>query len=411
MTPQFIIPAGFDTRDYLSYSLRRQHDCARWLVNTILRKLARRPDHSTAPVRLHAQHLKRMMGRRYVDIIRALMDGDVLHRTPYAVGSRSFGYCLDRRFAEQPHIRRDVEDSRLLRRIEELQQESRAKKLELFKPIHRQLAQLQRQLTIDSVEANRALAELPPESNPYDVQGILFRDIAEHRFRLTVGPVSHRVFNSITSMCRPVRKALRIHGSPLVGIDLKCCQPALLSMLIQGSCETTQIAKSGNHSKVHPCVSPETRPLADPSLWLRRDVRDFACRTSDGSLYDFLLEQVPGLSRDQLKRRFLCDVLAKKGKYDSAVEKAVAKLWPSVLEFVRHTNRFDRAELIRALQRAEASLVIEQVCSRIVDYHPGDFAITIHDAIYSHPEHAWAIEQAFESAFDEMGFSIGLEPA
>jgi hypothetical protein len=407
--PQLIVPAGFHPRDYLPYALRRDHDCARWLVSTILRKLASRPGKTLRPVALYSRHLERMMGRRYAMIVKALIDGHVVSRTHhYTVGERSFGYYLDRRFVDQPHIRVEITDDRLRNRIERFKDECRAKQLARFRPIHRELFRLQRQLRVDEGEAASIVAGLPPESNPFDVQGILLRDIIDHRYRMSIGPTSHRIYNAITSLARPARKALRIGGAPLAGIDLKCCQPALLAMLMQGNLKITQIAKTAEHSKVYTC--PDSLPALPPDC-VDADVRDFAFRTADGSLYDFLVERVPGQTRALLKRGFLRDFLAKKGCYDSPVENAVRNHWPSVHSFVRTTNRDDHAALIRALQRTEAWLVIDRVCGRLVDSRPDDFAITLHDAVYSHPDHTPAVRTAFGDTFDEMGFSIGLDAA
>lgn len=404
MTPQLIVSESFHPRDCLPYSLRRHHDIARWLVSTILQRTAYTPGKAIRPVRLYAPYLKHMMGRRYRDIIAAMLESSVIHRTPYRRGQHSFGYLLDNRFVLDRHVRVDVRNTKLIARIDERRREAHKKARECFLPIHKRLFRLQRQLTVDTAQAARLLKTIPVGSNPFDAQGILLANIADRQFKMTIGPSSGRIFNSITSMSRMVRPALRIDGEPLVGVDVCCCQPALLGMLIRGRLQPAQSAKSGKHSKVLRCLSAVLPVLPADCA----DVRAFADLSSRGSLYDFLQMALPGIARPLLKRRLLCDVFGKRGDYPSEVETAFVREFPNVHRFIREVNREDHAALLRTLQRCESLLVIEEVCDQLVQRHPEEFAITIHDAVYSHPRHITAVEHAFTDAFDKLGFHMRL---
>ena len=113
-----------------------------------------------------------------------------------------------------------------------------------------------------------------------------------------------------------------------------------------------------------------------------------------------------GFSRDVVKLAVLRDVLAKRGRYPSAVENAFRAAFPTVHRIVREVNRHDHGTLIRLLQRAESWLVIEQVAPRLLGRMP---IVTLHDAIYSKSPDAPKVADAFREVFEELGFEMALK--
>jgi hypothetical protein len=90
------------------------------------------------------------------------------------------------------------------------------------------------------------------------------------------------------------------------------------------------------------------------------------------------------LTRDDLKKRFLADVVAKRkanrhgDEYRSNVEDTFRRLFPTVYQFIRDINRdgWEHATLIRRLQQEESKLVIETVAADLVVRHPEVFVLT-----------------------------------
>lgn len=105
------------------------------------------------------------------------------------------------------------------------------------------------------------------------------------------------------------------------------------------------------------------------------------------------------------KKRFLVDVLAKRGGYPSKIEAAFRDRFPSVYEYIQRTNHEDHGELIRKLQRAEAELVIHSVAPRLVGRIP---FVSLHDALYAPLCDLDTVEEAFHDAFDEQGFTLAV---
>ena len=405
----FILPQSFDPLALLPKSLHKFADDARYVASTVLRKTARGQADDHGYVTLKAEYLRKVISeRRGRDVIESLLTAKGVHRKPYQVGVKSFSYRLDDRFRADPHIRRPIECRRLLRKLEHHAAICRQEADQRMQPVHRTLASLQQQLQIDGTESKAILTTLPVKSNPFDIQGVLVRDIIERRFRLSVGNYG-RVANSITSMKKEIRWALRCAGQPLAGVDISCAQPCLLSLLVR-MCSENVTSYNGC-----PVALPVVRPVCCPSVAL------FASCCLSGELFGLLGLRLRDAgvvwTREQVKKRFLADVLAKRkassrgAEYPSPIEDVFRAEFPGVWQFIREVNQqgWEHARLIRLLQQLESWLVIDQVCSRFVRRYPGEFVITIHDAAYVRPIMLGALVGVFDEVFELLKFRPTLK--
>ena len=99
--PKHLLPSEFDAEAIVG---PLKADAARWLVSTILRKLAVRDVDARGFAILSSTILERVMGHGYAKIVRALVDAGVLLRSPYRDG-RSSGYRLaDEHLAGMPRL-------------------------------------------------------------------------------------------------------------------------------------------------------------------------------------------------------------------------------------------------------------------------------------------------------------------
>ena len=408
-----VIPASFDPLELLPKPLHKFSDDARYLASTILRETAKGQGDEHGYVPLRAEYLRNVISeRRGRDVIQSLLGAEALYRKPYQVGVTSFQYRLGDRYQADPHIRLPIESKRLLRKLEQHSARCQEEADRRMKPIHHVLASLQHGLEIDAAESKVILSTLPSQSNPYDIQGILVRDILDRHFRLSVGSFG-RVANSITSMKRELRTALRCGGVQLAGVDISCAQPCLLSLLIR-FCQ-----KMSHHRLLAFWLPPVALPPVPVACC--SSVARFADACLSGELFGLLGQRLHDAgviwTRDEVKKRFLCDVLAKKkastagAEYPSAIEDVFKAEFPGVWRFIRDVNSdgYEHANLIRLLQQMEAWLVVEQVCGRFVQRHPGEFVITIHDAAYVRPKMLGALVDTFEDVFKELDFRPQLK--
>jgi hypothetical protein len=359
-TYTFTLPRGFDVSEFLPARLLTRADDARWLVSTILIKMANRDTDIWGLVRLDSQVLRRVMYKHdAADIVRALERGSAIETAAYCVRGKCKGYRLAQRYLGDRCVRVPVTDPRLLERIERERQRLGAEEREArFMPIHYALQDEQRNLRITD-DADAIIAGLPTHNgrglpvNTRLCQDVLVGNIRRREFPFSVGS-TRRVFNAITGLKRELRHTLRIGGEPLGSIDIRCAQLGLLGMILTQNIPPSRPKPRATYKHgaprvpasfpcllppVAPALAPLARALASP------DVADFCALASSGTFYERLV-MLSGLERDAVKLAFLRDVLAKRGCYPSVVEQAFRVAFPCVYGFIRWVNRRDHAELI-----------------------------------------------------------------
>jgi hypothetical protein len=349
----------------------------------------------------------------YRSIIDSLLERGVLCRDRYVVGESPYSYWLDDRYRGDVHVRVDATDRRLIRALDRFRCEQADVQKSRMKPVHFHLRRMQFQLAIDIDQAAEGLLALPSGRKGFDTQGLLVRDLHERRLHFSVGRYG-RVANSISNLARVVRPSLHHRGEPLSQLDIRCCQPGLLGQLVkkQEGKKQEQEARQGTGPGVTIYDSQNELPGGVGQAGLEQ----YLALTQSGEFYDFLVSEMGGFSRDQIKKRFLCDVLAKRkankrgDEYQSRLEDRFAMLFPMIYRYVRATNRqgWEHANLIRQLQRAESDLVIAQVCEGIRRRHPDIFVVSLHDALFSTEQNMRTIRAEFERAFEENGYPMGL---
>jgi hypothetical protein len=236
-------------------------------------------------------------------------------------------------------------------------------------------------------------------------QDMLLSNIRNRQWPFSVSSTG-RAFNAITGIKRDLRTTLRLAGERMGSVDIRCAQPALLAMMLRTNAPPFPPSDPGFETYKYTLpVSPPCLPAPCLALLPSSDSASFELLASDGLLYESLMADT-GLDRDVVKLAVLRDVLAKRGRYPSAVESAFRAAFPTVHRIIRTVNRDDHGELIRLLQRAESWLVIEHVAPRLIGKMP---FMTLHDAVFSRRRDVREVADGFRTVFDELGFKMALE--
>ncbi len=420
----FNLPASFRPEEVLPRELWTRADDARYLVSAVVKKTAEGNLDAWGMARLQAEILRRTMYARTATAIeRALIDANVIETAPHCAGKRSKGFRLGAAYVGDRYIRRPAVDVRLIERWQkECDRMDAEQRRTVWKPIHDMLAAELPHVTITE-KADDVLAAL---QNP---AARLCQDVAVDNIRRGQHPFTvsstGRVFNSITGLKPDLRHELRIEGRPTGCIDIVAAQPALLAALIAQNYPPNVLKKRSTYKHYQPdrSLSPsgsqppsKSQSVSQKTIFgsseqkrvatsraLARDAQSFIECACDGSIYD-VLGRLTGLERQDVKRAFLRDVLAKKGRYDSETERAFANEFPTVWEFIRDVNHDDHATLIRLLQRAESELVVETIAPRLLS--AGCRVVTLHDAIYSRADQLSAVEDGFSDTIRELGINL-----
>lgn len=406
--PTFDLPRSFHPTECLPGRLVIKADYARWLVSTILRKMARGGRDTLGLARLHSDILYRVLGRDVAKIVQALEAGHAIETTPYRPGAQTRGYRLAHRFLDDRLVRvpctNPVLRGRLAREAERMEIAAKQARTR-WQPIHHALDAEQRSLSIDGPAADAMLDGL---DNPHAKlsQDVLVNDLKRRAYRFSVGTTG-RIYNSLSSLKSELRGAVRLAGDGIGCVDIKNSQPAILGCLLAPPQVSQKVCK-------HRCTPlpsvplPSSAPCLSASVLascLLSSVAAFRDVASSGTLYDHLAD-LCGLPRAEVKRRFLVDVLAKKGRYPSEVEDAFRSEYPAVWSAIQEVNHDSHCNLIRLLQEAEAWLVVENVAPRLVGRVP---TVTLHDAVYSRADKLAVVEAAFDDVFAALGFRLALK--
>lgn len=416
-------PESFNPADHLtSPELVHRLDDARYAVSLVATKMATGDVDHQGYVRLHGKFLRNIMYQStYNHVMDALVDAGVLKRAPYRAGVKSFGYRLADRFSNDRHVLVPATDTRLIEKLEKFYEDNQPVREALWLPVHHALAELQHRLTIDG-DAARAWLAQNPDQNKFGLQGLLVSRIENGMFSFNVGDYD-RVTNSITNLKRELRRFLRVDGLPLWHVDLRTCQPALLAQLVtvNSHAQTADRTKEGNKELNYDASGQSQDWHPDPydasrQNWERPDVVLYRTLTESGELYDFLLKEVRKrghqIGRERLKDQFMCDVVAKRGRYPARdVERVFNECFPTIRAFIRAINRDGREHknLIRQLQREEARFVIGIVAADLVTRFPGVVVLPLHDALYVTAQHLPKVVEVFNRAFDRTGIRMSFK--
>ena len=123
-------------------------DDARWLVSTVLWKTASGQVDEQNYVYLAYRILRRVMnGTTCTAVIQSLIEGEGLMRSNYRVGVHCYGYQLSHRFLGDDWKQVRLIDPRLINRIKREEMRIEKQQAKRRRPIHRQLASIQEDLT------------------------------------------------------------------------------------------------------------------------------------------------------------------------------------------------------------------------------------------------------------------------
>ena len=393
-----LLPCGFDAESIVG---PLNADSARWLVSTVVRKLVANDVDRQGHAILSSAILQRVMGHGYARIVRTLIEAGVLERSNYRVGESSYGYRLTADYLAQRPRRVLVINPVLLDRMRKEYQRTDAKQSERRLPIHEALNEAQHGLAV--LPAARVEVELLPRESRL-CQFVHVDRIERRELPLTISTTG-RVFNGLSGVKRELRRFVLLHGEAIGCIDVRNSQPALLgNLLLTGVPHQRGKRCSSIRHNAH-ARSPFRRlPLSLP-FSSSSCFGSFVELASVGLLYDEIAS-LCSRDRDFVKKRFLVDVLAKKGDYPSEVERVFRERFPAVWQAIHEINRDSHCNLIRLLQRVEAWLVIEKVSPALVRRLP---IVTLHDAIFSRQGDLELVEETFAEVLEEIGWRLSLK--
>lgn len=418
----FSLPESFDALDILPPDLHDKADEANYVISLLIFKASHQFCEETEGfIRLNSTILNQVMDNRVrCRILDCLLAKSVIECDgTYVPGAKSLGYRLHPRFADDRVKKVAATNRRISKKLDRFYEEKLSGDNSLWLPVHHRLNEEQYKLDIDLEHAEDIIANLTPKKkhrtakkseyiarNSRLCQLALVSTIARKQHQQSVGSTG-RLYNCITSLKREIRPALKYNGKSLECVDIRNSQPALLAKLVNDS-------------------------LGQQQIELPEDVVRYIDLTSKGEFYKYIYEVLDkAIPLDEIKRKFLTDIFAKKRwveaksgilvprDYRSNVEDAFKREFPTIYRFICETNQ-ENAELgitlsqshsvlIRKLQEIEAKLVIEDTVVRAFAHPSKPLVLTLHDALVCGAGESGIIDELLHQAAKDEGCQIATK--
>ena len=442
------VPEDFDPIKDLPSELQPYSDSARYFLHRIIWGAIQKKRNLDGFVLLKFDYLRQVIPSRLIVPLRKALEenGVISCDGHYIEGSKSFGYRLDSRFQSSRIVRVRIEDRATSEKIMAIRRAD-SKKLRL--PVHRHLRDNLKRLEIDLPLALSLITNHPH----YEVVKIPVESIAAREIQCSYCRYG-RFHSEVTRCSRVVRPAFHFNGEPLCSIDVSCCQPLLLSLVMMSSrkygdsflslirfpqnsvnpyrnidslIETTIVpfikedketidpihtlaitTLKSKEEKTQPIVFQdfETTTEMPPESHVNRqnlkpDENEFLKLCESGTLYQKLMDEMEWTHRGEVKRQF-CRVLFAPNNRRFPLKTKFRELFPSVAALIRKLKRKDHRFLSYLLQNIESHLMIHCVCRRLMTELPQAPVITIHDAILTTKPFVESVKLIIQEEFSRL---------
>ena len=220
-----------------------------------------------------------------------------------------------------------------------------------------------------SFDANAAEEEMETTDLSSSQKDYWQRSINAMRYRdyyASIAPQTNRLYYNITGLPRQLRKYLSLDGQALCEVDIKCCQPYLMSFFYRD----LPSHKEERNRYLHVVKSDFYEHMAKASG-----------RT---------------ISREEAKRQVYTYVLFDRVR-DQPMWHAFAKEFPILARIValKKTTRHNRLSI--HLQNLEASWIFKRVIRTLSKANI--FAVTVHDSVICRQQDVQIVKTSLEQAF------------
>lgn len=407
------IPEHFDAKAVLGCD-GKVADAANWFLDRLYlhSHFAMKQD-EWGYTPLKVAYLRKVIPQTFEKKLREqLLEAGVIETDGYYVeGTKSFGYRLCPKYQTR-HKRVPITNPIIKHNIELL----RAGDLKKLSKVHEHLFRQFDRVSIDFEHVVGTVANNP-------VWEEFSRTALEQLHNKEWTPVVceyGRFHTPLTRLLTEARKGLRLDGKQLINLDIANSQPLFLGLLFLQILRKTNSSSRSIEDKellnvikklgidVYPIPTrigtPYTMGLVNSREYLKEDVRKYIELVEKGELYDFFGEN-SSLSRKEFKEKIFKDVLFGKNRIVTELTKEFARLFPSVMKFIRRIKQGNYRRLAWIMQREESRLMIDTICGRLMREHEELPLLTIHDSVLTTEEHVGVVEKVIREEFHECGVS------
>jgi hypothetical protein len=330
-------------------------------------------------IELKADYMRQVVPD-FCRVVTLLLE-NVIQRDHYEQGTKSYGYRLvDEGYRCATHRLIPITDARLRKRL------SDHRKRQANTALHRWLRKQLDRISLGDIDEAflRTVAVRQTLENGGAVEDKIKAyaealDLIQRQawYWESGDKFGYRVFHNVSGLKRELRRFLRVHGQPLVEIDIKGSQLLFLALEMK--------------RRHLPCGDFLERCQGDVYQY----VADHA-RTTRAKVKQAITQRALFAPNDHRCQR-------------SRIKRAFDRLFPEVAGYIQECKDGDHRELAKQLQRAESGFMLRTVCNRLRLERPDLFVVTIHDSILCLPNDAEYIRGVMLDEFGKHGVQPRLE--
>jgi hypothetical protein len=295
-------------------------------------------------------------------------------------GEKCYWYTLGEKYRERPVNRIQLDNKELSKKHE-------FKEPELKSEAHKSIWHWLNQIEFDYEGAKETLLNTKAKNAGLkwlSIEKLKYKDYFFHTDE------RGRVYHNIANLWSEFRKHITINGQQLVNIDISNSQPLILAAKLKND------------------ITDNTLLLNRAALSLNdlcADVELYIKLAEAGKIYDYLMVELGfnEAKRGWFKKKFFAEVLYAECNKNTKLAKKFTQLFPTVAAAICKYKEKDYTELPLQMQKVEADLMINGVCSQIDKSIP---FITIHDSILTPLEHVQTVKNLIQSEFKKIGLSL-----
>lgn len=367
-------PKNFDPCLFLSHE---KADLARLFISILLSKA--RDEASWIPLSAHIFR-KQIPNRKPESIREVLIDQKVIEcDKTFCPGSKCYNYRLTEKYRGQQIIPIAITNKHILRN------EAKQIKSVLDNPAHKRIVYWLEQVKIEYNDAVNLLEKTKTKNK--SLKYLTLERIKAKDWFFGVDERG-RVYHNVACIWSAFRQFLSINNNKLVNIDIANSQPLLFSI---------KIKEYLYHYSIYNSVVTD---IKDDGL------HSYFNLVQQGNLYDYLMKEfnISEKKRRSFKKKFFAEVFYSKNDYESTLTKGFEKLFPAVFNVIRHYKQDDHRALPLSMQKIEAEIMINDVCTKLADT---DIPfLTIHDSILTTQAHVEDVKVFIQQAFAKRDLSL-----
>jgi hypothetical protein len=375
--------------------------------------------------RLKYDYLERVVGRGLLKRLRWRLHnhGVIDWSHDSEEGKQCCGYRIRRRYSKCRWELVVCEDEALNRRIQRVYGEGSVVPFEVQKWLASKLDLIE----FDMPRARSIVSKLPYDPDDLGHDGLCrklyrpktakeyhrilrdqCREIADHIDTWSVCRFG-RFHTAVTRLSRALRCCVSVGGQRLVELDVANSQPLFLGIVAREYYRSRMARKrllGRTFDRPEDVYRYGRRTEENCQPCNNEGVEEYIRGCEEGTFYESLMDDTGDKAeRDRVKKAVFTEVFfgPNKTKRPRPLKQRFTKRHPAVAKVLRELKRKDYRQSAWVLQNAEATLVIERICGRIMRERPDTVLFTIHDSLLVLPKDAKYVKSVVEDEFGKSG--------